>query len=240
MTIGSNAQSGFYGPSTASLIMTFVALQIFGGVLVAITREGAPSNVVVVNQREVDSSRASSRRSRTSPKAAALKLRAEALLESVPPIPGLTPQSMPAMAPDDLLTADFTLSEEKADKLYDALVDAHVKPIVARVGRQQLRIKATPREIDVIRHVVDVLSRTDSLSRRERKELMAEVKQGKAPHISADLPDNAGEFFELLAFDDVPVLVSRSGARVTVQADDPDDRRALLEFAELLNGARLE
>lgn len=139
--------------------------------------------------------------------------------------------------PGPIVRHDFTLSDAKADALYNLLKPRDIAVIVGRdAGR--LYVEGTRGEVDALVKFVDILNRVERLPRHQHQQRMDQLRKTWTNRRTYRLTSaKSRRLKNVLAFDDVPVLVSRSGPRITVESSD-EDRPTIDRIIDILRRRR--
>lgn len=132
---------------------------------------------------------------------------------------------------------EFTVAKQKADALYDLIAPGDVRVIVSR-HKAGVSFRGSMRETEIMASFAELLTRHDgdhpagALVRMERARptwtTNATYKLSKR---------HAKRLRRVLAFEDVPVLVSGSSRMVRVQAS-PSDQQTVSDLVNILLGVR--
>ena len=133
---------------------------------------------------------------------------------------------------------DFNLSPDKADAMFRLLAPRDIKVIVGRYD-QGVNIQGTPREVAVLADFVELITRYRGQSAGEVRSHINYAKRHGAKTRAYKVSKSKGRvLYEILAADDVPVLVSGSARKVRVEAM-PHDHETLRQVVKILRGRRL-
>lgn len=136
-----------------------------------------------------------------------------------------------------IVKRNFTVAKKKADALYDLIRPGDIRVVV---GSHDLGVSfsGSMRETQIMADFVELVTRHDgdhpagALVRMERARptwtTNETYKLGRG---------HAGDLHRVLAFDDVPVLVSGKSRRVTVRAS-PADQQTIHDLVNILHGDR--
>ncbi len=131
----------------------------------------------------------------------------------------------------------FVLPPAKADALYELLRPSSVRVIVGR-DDDGVYIRGTIDEVESIDVLVDLLTRERCAHQRDCGERMDELRPTFDTTRRHKLTGaTARALATLLAFEDVPVLVSRQSSKVTVEASR-DDQATVRRVVDILRGNR--
>ena len=129
----------------------------------------------------------------------------------------------------------FVMPPAKADALYELLRPSTVRVIVGRNG-DGVYIRGTSEEVDTITALVDLLTREQCALEHRCDERMNELRPTFNTTQRHKLArSRASALAALLAFEDVPVLVSRRSTKVTVEASRAD-QATLRRVVDILRG----
>ncbi len=143
-----------------------------------------------------------------------------------------------ARSPRVTVSRSLDLPSEKSAALYELLRPSDVKVIVSR-DHDRLRVRGTPAECDAVSAFAGLVTRHVDHSPGELKRCMAQARRGWSTKKTYKLSTRgARALFGALAPEDVPVLVSRTGNRVRVEAS-VEDQAIVAEMASILRGHRL-
>jgi hypothetical protein len=139
----------------------------------------------------------------------------------------------------EIVLRQFDLPPAKATALYQILKPKSVKVIVGRDGGR-VSIKGTAGECDAVAGLARIITRCCSGPSCEARQCVERARKSWTTHRTYRLPGNskAKALFQALAPEDVPVLVSRSGKKVTVDAS-PQDQETIARVVDILRGRRL-
>jgi hypothetical protein len=141
-------------------------------------------------------------------------------------------------SPDQLEKRFFNLPDEKAAALFNMLKPADVKVIVGRDGGN-VSISGTAGECDALAEFAGLIARLRGQPSCAVKEHIEHARKTWTTSNTYRLPRSKAEtLFNALAPDDVPVLVSRDGKRVRVEAN-PHDQATIRHVVQILRGRRL-
>jgi|GEM_PF-2368482 len=136
-----------------------------------------------------------------------------------------------------VVSGEVQLPECKADLFYKMLAPQSVKVRVSRTDCC-LQVSGSPREVAALSSLAELLVRYQDVPGDHVRAHLAKMKK-KMVGKDYKLPRGQAQvLFDLLAFDDVAVWVSRGGTRVSVQAQ-PTDQKTVMAVAKILNGKRL-
>ena len=132
---------------------------------------------------------------------------------------------------------EFPLIARKAEALYQVFSPSDVRVRVGRYG-QGLVFTGTPGELEVIQRAIELVTRFDHLLELERQAAMTAARPFWNSSGTYRLDRRKGRaLYALLAFEDVPVLVSGKGSKIQVSAS-PDDQYVLRDLVAVLEGKR--
>jgi hypothetical protein len=141
-------------------------------------------------------------------------------------------------SPAPTVNRGFNLGYDKADAMYRLLAPRDIKVIVGRHD-QGVNIQGTPREIAALTDFVELITRYHGQSAGEVRAHINYAKRHGARTRTYKVPKSKGKvLYEILAADDVPVLVSGSARKIRVEAT-PHDQETLRQVVEILRGRRL-
>ncbi len=130
----------------------------------------------------------------------------------------------------------FPLQASKADAVYEMLSPSDIHVIVGRNNGEGVHVRGTSREMRAIEQFIDLLSRA---GKHPDIDPVAFVERQKSTWTDRErfklTRKKAKALAKLLAYNDVPVLVSRNGSRVTVEGTE-DDIRTVRAIVEILKG----
>ena len=131
----------------------------------------------------------------------------------------------------------YELAPPKAAALYHLLAPRDVRVLVRR-SEGRVSVKGTEREIAILDGLVALLNRVDCQSEGCLNAYMARARHTWTTSRQYKLSrQKAAALFNLLAFDDVPVLVSGRKSKVRVEAS-PDDQKTIWHVVNILKGHR--
>ena len=132
----------------------------------------------------------------------------------------------------------FELPSSKAEAVFDLLKPQDVEVLVYR-NDGCVQITGTGRECDAVAELVELITRYGGMPAGEVNRRMERARKGWTTRRTYKLSeDKAQAFFNVLAPDDVPVLVSLSSERLRVDAT-PQDQRIIRDVVKILRRKRL-
>ncbi len=134
--------------------------------------------------------------------------------------------------------ANLILCEHRKKALYGLLAPADIAVQVARRD-DGLSIIGTPKEVETLKRFAGLLTRLHGLEIPQFKVQMSKARELWTTSDTYRLPrDKMSPFFDVLAYHDVPVLVSWGGKKIWVSAT-PSDQEVVRNIVEILRGERL-
>lgn len=136
------------------------------------------------------------------------------------------------------ISRSFPLSKAKRQAIIDLFVGSKA---VVRVGSSSagMYIEGTPAEALLFEDLTKLLDRYKDRDAGDSEEFLEQLRPTWTTTKVYNLSEDRAAFlFRLLAFDDVPVLVSRDGGNVTVEASE-SDQRIIGGLVKILLGSRL-
>lgn len=134
---------------------------------------------------------------------------------------------------------EYDLNPDKAKAVFDLLAPSDVKVLVGQRDGG-VYIKGTPREARVLDAFVKILTRHADRNVTDVSAFIQEMRPTWNTRKTYRLPPpKADALYEVLAFGDVPVLVSRADNGITVEATK-DDQAVITNVVRIVNGERLE
>jgi len=134
--------------------------------------------------------------------------------------------------------AHLDLDVEKAEAVYELLAPRDIRVLVSRHGPRDVGVEGTVQEIDALDRLAELISRYEDLEGTELARAMRQAESSwayrrmfKLPHAQADA------LYELLAFDDVPVLVQLATDGILVEGAS-HDLRTIERILPILRGRR--
>ena len=132
----------------------------------------------------------------------------------------------------------FELPSTKSAALFELLKPRDIKVLV-RKDAGCVQITGTPKESDVLTAFVKLITRYSGAPAHEVQRRMSQARRDWTTRRTYKLSKaKAKTLFNILAPDDVPVLVSWSGKRLRVDAS-PKDQEIIRHVVEILRGRRL-
>lgn len=129
---------------------------------------------------------------------------------------------------------DYDLRRDKADAVYEILAPRDVKVLVSKRSGG-LRVRASSSAAFVLDEFISLVSRLDHLPRVEMEHRMRHARDGWCTSRTYKLGRKQSTLLQhVLAFDNVPVLVSRKGSRLRVEAS-PQDQETVASIVRLLH-----
>ncbi|MCH7870640.1 MAG: hypothetical protein IID33_02970 [Planctomycetes bacterium] len=137
-----------------------------------------------------------------------------------------------------MIERDFDLDREKCGPLFDLLALEEVGSLWVGRLSEGVRVEGTPAAIGALERFVELVTRLDHLNPRDVKSNMSRFRRTWETSRTYELPQRVRDaLFQVLAFDDVPVLVDRRGSsRLEVDAS-PFDQRIVSDMIEVLGGS---
>lgn len=141
-------------------------------------------------------------------------------------------------AAPQMVRRSYDLPEAKASAFFELLAPSDVKVLVGRTDKG-VSIEGTTAEAKVLDGLTDLLTRFADRDVSDTGAFITELRPTWTTTATYELPEKKlGLLFDILAFDDVPVLVSRGDGKITVQASDAD-QKVVAGIARILSGERL-
>ena len=141
---------------------------------------------------------------------------------------------------------DFQLSNAKADAMHALIAPADVRVIVGR-RKGGILLKGTSGELDILDRFVELVTRLDGLDAAEMNAAMARARRTWTTTATYRLASgHARALWRILAFDDVPVLVSGGTSKIWVWGRKskirveaaPEDQEIVRGVVNILHGER--
>ena len=129
---------------------------------------------------------------------------------------------------------ELELPQPKADMLFELLRPSDVKVLVSR-DDCCLRVNGSPGEVTAVVGFGELITRFHGVPKGHVSAHLSKMKLSKMDYKLSR--SSARRLFDLLALDDVPVFVYRSGGAIQISAE-PSDQRTLAKFASILRGQR--
>jgi len=164
-------------------------------------------------------------------------------MPSLPPMPPGRPMARTAPrspAPfaqggDAECNREYSLSDEKADALFELLSPSDVTVVVSRTG-DGVSIRGRQNQCEVMDRFIDLYTRGQREGLNTYGETIERWQSRWDSDESYSVPeDRADAVYAVLAFDDVPVLVSRSGDGISVKATGAD-QRTVADLVNIVSG----
>jgi len=136
------------------------------------------------------------------------------------------------------ISRSFPLSRAKHSALIDLFVGSESR---VKVGSSSsgTYVVGTPAELLLFEELTKLLDRYKDRDGSDSEEFLEQLRPTWTTTEVYNLPEDRAAFlFRLLAFDDVPVLVSRADGAVTVEASE-SDQRIIGGLVKILTGSRI-
>ena len=131
----------------------------------------------------------------------------------------------------------YDLVPAKAAALHHLLAPRDVRVLVSW-SESRVSVKGTEREVEILDRFVALLNRVDCCNAACVSAHMDKARRTWTTSRNYKLSRGKGAaLFNILAFDDVPVLVSGSKSKICVQAS-PDDQKTIWHVVNILKGQR--
>lgn len=159
----------------------------------------------------------------------------------------LAATALPALADDDPPTTrkrqqvsrSFDLDDGKAGAIFLLLSPDNVRVLVSRT-QTGINIKGTPREVNTLTEFIGILTRDTGKDYNADPAALAELRKTWNSEKTYTLPQSVADaLFVTLAFNDVPVYVTRTDDGINVQAVNTD-QKIIAQITQIARGEELK